>query len=230
MAGKPGNDCGARPLGVEVRNARSTDPQMLCRVVGWVPAPRYFSIPVLYLCPRVQGSAPCTGPAELLCEHRADVVVSGPAAGASPDLLNLTATSPSAASRSSLVPELHGGLSLSSPSDGPWRPSGSPGTDPDLPLAPTGSEWAGPYIFRHRLGFGGRGKHLISRAAAALHHIKGKAFRWETRCGFRGRPFGKRCAERRLHSRAGDVSRFERILGVLSLTACRNCGMFCGVT
>lgn len=57
---------------------------------------------------------------------------------------------------------------------------------------------------------------ILLPLALLLHFTKGKAFRWETRCGFQGKPFAMLRLD--VDRIASNESRFERILSELSLT------------
>jgi len=57
---------------------------------------------------------------------------------------------------------------------------------------------------------------VLVPVALMLRHIKGQAFRWETRCGFHGKPFSM--LRLNVDRMASGASRFERMLRRTSLT------------
>ncbi len=190
-------------------------PELLCRVVGVLaPDDGTFDSGSL-LAPAGPGiSTGALGAVELFCEQRVDELILALQECASPDLLNLTALCRDRGIKVSLVPQLYE-LYLSHPH------LMDLGGLPVLQLTRPGLSVA-TLVWKRALDiFLGTllsvvAIPLLLPLAAALHHIKGRAFRWETRCGFRGRPFAM--LRLNVDRRARDASRFERILGALSLT------------
>ena len=190
-------------------------PEMLCRVVGFLAPDDGTSDPG----PSVAGtrsaiSTSSLGVVDLLSEQRTDEVILALQEGAAPDLLNLTALCRDRGIKVSLVPqfyELYLSRSHLTDLDGL----------PVLQLArrgPTGPALVLKRVLDLTLGT------LLSLAAipfllplaVVLHYIRGKAFRWETRCGFRGRPFAM--LRLNIDRTASNASRFEAVLRKFSLT------------
>ena len=190
-------------------------PELLCRVVGVLaPDDGTFDSGSL-LAPAGPGiSTGALGAVELFCEQRVDELILALQECASPDLLNLTALCRDRGIKVSFVPQLYE-LYLSHPHL--MDLGGLPIlqlTKPGLSIATLVWKRALDILLGTLLSV--LALPLLLPLVAALHHIKGRAFRWETRCGFRGRPFAM--LRLNVDRRARDASRFERILGALSLT------------
>jgi len=190
-------------------------PEMLCKVVGVLAPDDGTSDSGSLLAeagPAVSTGA--LGVVELLCEQRIDELILALQECASPDVLNLTALCRDRGIKVSLVPQLYElYLSRSHLID--------LGGLPVLQLARsglTGATLVGKRVLDLVLGalLSVAAILLLVPLAAALHHIKGKAFRWERRCGFRGKPFAM--LRLNIDRTASNASRFERILHALSLT------------
>jgi lipopolysaccharide/colanic/teichoic acid biosynthesis glycosyltransferase len=190
-------------------------PEMLCRVVGFLAQDDGTSDPG----PSVAGtrsaiSTSALGVVDLLSEQRTDEVILALQEGAAPDLLNLAALCRDRGIKVSLVPqfyELYLSRSHLTDLDGL----------PVLQLARRGL--TGPALLGKRVLDLALGTllslvavPLVLPLALVLHYIKGKGFRWETRCGFRGRPFAM--LRLNIDRTASNASRFEAVLRKFSLT------------
>ena len=190
-------------------------PEMLCQVVGFLAPEDGTSASIS---PSLEADRAVNtgafGVVDMLCKRQVDEVILAVEEYASPDLLNLTALCRDRGIKVSLVPQLYElYLSRSYLIDLDGLPV--------LQLArsgPTAVTLAGKRIFDVVLGtvLWAIAIPLLLPLVAVLHHIKGKAFRWEVRCGIRG----KRFAMLRLNvdRKAPRLSRFEGILRDLSLT------------
>jgi lipopolysaccharide/colanic/teichoic acid biosynthesis glycosyltransferase len=199
----------------ELERKIRSHPEMICKVVGILaPDDGTFDSGSLLASASPVVSTGALGVVELLREQRIDELILALQEGASRDLLNLTALCRDRGIKVSLVPQLYelylsrshlvdlGGLPVLQTA----RPGLTVATQVwkralDLFLGALLSVVAFP---------------LLLPLAVVLHHIKGKAFRWEKRCGFRGKPF--RMLRLNIDRTASNASRFERILRVLSLT------------
>jgi lipopolysaccharide/colanic/teichoic acid biosynthesis glycosyltransferase len=191
-------------------------PEMLCRVVGFLAPEDGTSTPGALAAGSGSAirSTNTLGVVDLLSAQRTDEVILVLDECASPDLLNLAGLCRDRGIRVSLVPQFYE-LYLSrfhlADLDG-------------LPVL----QWARPGLALPAL----IGKRILDVAlgtllslaaipvliplAAVLRVFKGKAFRWDTRCGFRGKPFSmlRLNVDRPLL----DGSRFETFLTEFSLT------------
>jgi lipopolysaccharide/colanic/teichoic acid biosynthesis glycosyltransferase len=206
---------GRGPLARELARKIERHPEMRCKVVGFLAPDDGASD--AGSSETTVGSAISTGAlgaVDLLCELGVDELIFALQECASPDLLNLTAVCRDRGIRVSLVPQLYQlYLSRSRLMDLDGLPV--------LQLGKAGD--AGPALLWKRgldfaLGtlFAVAAIPLLLPLAAALHYGKGKAFRWEKRCGFQGASFSM--LRLNVDRRGGNPSRFARILGALSLT------------
>jgi lipopolysaccharide/colanic/teichoic acid biosynthesis glycosyltransferase len=190
-------------------------PEMLCRVVGLLaPDDGTSASESPTAGPNGACSTTTLGVVELLSAQRTDEVILVPDECASPDLLNLAALCRERGLRVSLVPQFYE-LYLSR-----FRLTDLDGL-PVLELARPGMSapaLVGKRVLDLFLGV------LLSLAsvpvllplAVVLRFLKGEAFRWETRCGFQGKPFAM--LRLNVDRVAGNASRFEAILRESSLT------------
>ena len=206
---------GSGRLARELARKIERHPEMLCRVVGLLspddgPLDSRLSI---------AGANPARntttlGVVELLAEQKTDEVILVLDECASPDLLNLTALCRERGIRVSLVPQFYA-LYLSrfhlTDLDGlPVLRLNKPG--PNVPAL----------VGKRLLDLvGGVLLSLLSLpvllpVAFILRCIKGKAYRWETRCGFQGEPFAM--LRLNVDRVASNGSRFEGILREFSVT------------
>jgi lipopolysaccharide/colanic/teichoic acid biosynthesis glycosyltransferase len=190
-------------------------PEMLCRLVGFLAPDNGSSdseSPVVVQASSVAMSA--LGVVDLLSAQRIDEVILALGECASPDLLDLAALCRDRGIRVSLVPqfyELYLSRSHLMDLDGL----------PVLQLARHGL--SAPAMIGKRaldlaLGtlFSLVAVPILLPLAIALRYDKGKAFRWEKRCGLGGRPFAMlRLNVERTRSSS---SRFDQILSELSLS------------
>jgi lipopolysaccharide/colanic/teichoic acid biosynthesis glycosyltransferase len=159
-------------------------------------------------------TTPPLGIIDLLCEHRVDELIFAVEDYASRDLFHLTALCRNRGIAVSLVPQLYElYLSRSHLYDLDGLPV--------LQLARP--ERSSAAVARKRgldlvLGFllSLPAAPIVASLAVALYCRRGKSFRWERRCGFRGRPFAMLRLD--VDRAANNPSRFERVLGELSLT------------
>jgi len=189
-------------------------PEMLCKVVGFLtPDDGTSDSRAPIAAPNGALSTTTLGVVELLATQRTDEVILVLDECASPDLLNLTARCRDRGIRVSLVPQFYE-LYLSR-----FHLADLDGL-PVLHLARPGlclPALVGKRALDLALGT------LLSLAAVpvllplavALRCVKGKAFRWETRCGFQGKPFAM--LRLNVDRIPGNGSRFERVLREFSL-------------
>jgi lipopolysaccharide/colanic/teichoic acid biosynthesis glycosyltransferase len=188
-------------------------PEMLCRVVGFLspddgnPESGFSSgLPAVV-------NIASVGVVDLLCAHRVDELVLALPDCAPPELLNLAAHCREHGIGVSLVPQLYE-LYLSRPSlidlDG-------------LPVVQLGQpKIAGSSAWKRALDLTlGAVLSLVAfpivlPAALVVRLTKGRAFRWEVRCGYQGRTLEMLRLNVDRAVRGG--SWFERLLGELSLT------------
>lgn len=190
-------------------------PETLCRVVGFLaPDDGAVSTGPLSGGAKDTVSATTLGVAELLSAHRTDEVIVVLDECTSPNLLNLVALCRDRGIRVSLVPQFYE-LYLSrfqlTDLDGlPVLQLARPGLNVPALVAKRASD----LILGALLSLASI--PVLLPLALVLRHRKGKAFRWETRCGFQGKPFAiLRLNVDRIPS---NRSRFERLLNELSLT------------
>jgi lipopolysaccharide/colanic/teichoic acid biosynthesis glycosyltransferase len=191
-------------------------PEMLCQVVGFLTPDDGTPDPnsLVARSELADRSTSTLGVVELLSAQRADELILVLDECASPDLLNLSALCRDRGIRVSLVPQFYE-LYLSR-----FHLTDLDGL-PILQLARSGLTV--PALVGKRMLDVALGSLLLLASvpillplAVVLRRIKGKAFRWETRCGFQGKPFAmlRLNIDRPLHN----GSRFEAILGEFSLT------------
>jgi lipopolysaccharide/colanic/teichoic acid biosynthesis glycosyltransferase len=190
-------------------------PEMLCRVVGFLARDDGNSDPrpaVAVTGPPVSTGA--LGVVDLLSEQQTDEVILALEECASPDLLNLATLCRSRGIKVSLVPQFYE-LYLSR----------SQLTDLDgLPVLQldrrgvTGPALAGKRVLDLALGalLSLAAVPLLLPLAVVLQYVKGKAFRWETRCGVQGSPFAM--LRLNIDRTASNASRFEAVIREFSLT------------
>jgi lipopolysaccharide/colanic/teichoic acid biosynthesis glycosyltransferase len=204
---------GSGRLARELARKFERHPEMLCQVVGFLASDDGTSALVAG-----RESTACytstLGIVELLAAQQTEELIMVLDECASPDLLNLAALCRDRGIRVSLVPQLYG-LYLSRfhlvDLDGlPLLQLAEPGLNTPA--------WAGKRVLDVALGtlLGIASVPILLPLAIALRSVKGKAFRWETRCGFRGKPFAmlRLNVDRPLRNE----SRFEAVLGKFSLT------------
>lgn len=190
-------------------------PEMLCRVVGFLAPDDGTSDPGPSVAdPRPAISTGALGVVDLLSEQRTDEVILALQDCTAPDLLNLTALCRDRGIKVSLVPqfyELYLSRSHLTDLDGL----------PVLQLARRGL--SGPALVGKRVLDLALGTLLLLVAVplvlplvVVLHYTRGTAFRWETRCGFRGRPFAM--LRLNIDRTASNASGFEAVLRKFSLT------------
>jgi lipopolysaccharide/colanic/teichoic acid biosynthesis glycosyltransferase len=190
-------------------------PEMLCRVVGFLAPDDGASDPGPSVAgPRSAISTSALGVVDLLSEQRTDEVILALQEGAAPDLLSLAALCRDRGIKVSLVPqfyELYLSRSHLTDLDGL----------PVLQLARRGL--TGPALVVKRVLDLVLGTllslvavPLVLPLAVVLHYIKGKAFRWEARCGFRGKSFAM--LRLNIDRTPSNASRFEGMLRKFSLT------------
>lgn len=190
-------------------------PEMLCVVAGFLaPDDGTSASGSAVLGAGLAVNTGALGAVELLSEQRTDEVILVLEECASPDLLNLAALCRDRDIKLSLVPQFYDlYLSRSHLLDLDGLPV--------LQLARPGlssSALLGKRVLDVALGA------LLSLAAvpvllplaAVLHYVKGRAFRWETRCGFQGRRFAM--LRLNIDRIASNGSRFEAFLRKFSLT------------
>jgi lipopolysaccharide/colanic/teichoic acid biosynthesis glycosyltransferase len=206
---------GRGPLVAELVRKTERHPEMLYNVVGVMEPDdgSFDSISAL-----AAASPPVTagalGMVELLAERRIHELILVLQECASPDLLNLTALCHDRGIKVSLVPQLYElYLSRSHLID--------LGGLPVLQLArsgPTVSARVSKRILDLFLGsvLFVAAVPVLLPLAAALRHVKGRAFRWEKRCGFQEKPF--HMLRLNVGRAASNPSRFERLLLALSVT------------
>jgi len=190
-------------------------PEMLCKVVGLL-APddgTSSSRPPSAGAGAVR-STTTLGVVELLLEQRADEVILVLDECISPDLLNLVALCRDRGITVSLVPmfyELYLSRFRLTDLDGlPVLQLARPGLNVPALVGKRALDLVlGTLLFLGSIP-------VLLPLAVVLRFSKGKAFRWETRCGFQGRPF----AMLRLNVErfVPNDSRFEDVLSELSLT------------
>ncbi len=189
-------------------------PEMLCRVVGVLAPEDGTANPgSLVLGPRPK-TLGALGVVDLLVEQRADEVIVAVQECAAPDLLNLIALCRDRGIKVGLVPQFYElYLSRSDLTDLDGLPV--------LQLARRG--FSAPALVAKRaldLALGAVlsvvAVPLLLPLVVALRYIKGKAFRWETRYGFRRRPFAM--LRLNVDRTASNGSRFEAVLRQTSLT------------
>jgi lipopolysaccharide/colanic/teichoic acid biosynthesis glycosyltransferase len=190
-------------------------PEMRCKVVGFLaPDDGISDSGSLQASASPAVTTGALGALDLLREQGIDELILVLQECASPDLLNLTALCRDRGIKVSLVPqlyELHLSRSQLTDLDGlPVLQLGKPGITGAALLWKRGLDLAlGTLLSVPAVP-------LLLPPAAALHFLKGKAFRWETRCGFRGKTFAM--LRLNVDRTAGNASRFARILSALSLT------------
>jgi len=207
---------GSGRLARELARKVERHPEMLCQVVGFLSPDDGTTEPSSLVARSESAVRGITtlGVVELLSAQRADELILVLDECASPGLLNLSALCRDRGIKVSLVPQFYE-LYLSrfhlTDLDGlPVLQLARPGlTVPELAAKRVLDISLGTLLSLAALP-------VLLPSAIALRHIKGKAFRWETRCGFQGRPFAmlRLNIDRPLHS----GSRFEAILGEFSLT------------
>jgi lipopolysaccharide/colanic/teichoic acid biosynthesis glycosyltransferase len=190
-------------------------PEMICKVVGFLSPDDGTSDPEFF--PGEAGpiaSTPTLGVVDLLVVQRVDQLVIALPGCASPELLNLTARCRQLGMTVSLVPQLYE-LYLSRPT------LIELGSLPvlqlnDARLAGAPSIWKRALDLLLVIPLSLVAAPLLVLSGVMLRRIKGKAFRWETRCGYRGKQFAM--LRLNVDRAANDISRFERILTNTSLT------------
>jgi lipopolysaccharide/colanic/teichoic acid biosynthesis glycosyltransferase len=190
-------------------------PEMVCKVVGFLSPDDGTSDPEFF--PGEAGPIPSTptlGVMDLLVSQRVDQLVIALPGCASPELLNLTARCRQLGITVSLVPQLYE-LYLSRPT------LIELGSLPvlqlnDARLAGAPSLWKRALDLLLVIPFSLVAAPLLGLSGLMLRSTKGKAFRWETRCGYRGKPFAM--LRLNVDRAANNISRFERILAKMSLT------------
>lgn len=188
-------------------------PEMLCRVVGFLSPDDGAAESGFSSGPAALVNIASVGVVDLLCTHRVDELLLALPDCAPPELLNLAAHCRERGIRVSLVPQLYE-LYLSRPSL--IDLDGLPVVQLGQPKLAGVSVWKraldlmlGAFLFLLALP-------LMLPTAFVLRLIKGRAFRWEVRCGYQGGTFEMLRLNVDRASRGG--SWFERLLGDLSLT------------
>jgi lipopolysaccharide/colanic/teichoic acid biosynthesis glycosyltransferase len=190
-------------------------PEMLCRVVGLLTPDDGTSDSRSSIGgPNGARRMTTLSVVELLATQRTDEVILVLDECASPELLNLAARCRDHGIRVSLVPpfcELYLSRFHLTDLDGlPLLQLAKPGRS--VPAL------VGKRIFDLVLGtvLLLASVPILLPLAAALRRVKGKAFRWETRCGYQGRSFA--VLRLNVDRIADNGSRFERVLREFSLT------------
>ena len=199
----------------ELQRKIQRHPELLCKVVG-ILAPDDGAFDSGFSSESAVNAVTtgALGVVELLSEERVDQLILALQEGASRDLVSLAGLCRDRGIRVSLVPQLDElYLSRSHLVD--------LGGLPVLQLARPGLTVAALVSKRVVDLFLGTllaviGIPLLLPVAAVLHKIKGKAFRWESRCGFQGKPF--RMLRLNIDRTAPNLSWFERFLRAASLT------------
>lgn len=188
-------------------------PELLCRVVGFLSPDDGAAEPGLSSGSAAEVNIRSVGVVDLLRTHQVDELVLALPDCAPPELLSLAAHCRERGIRISLVPQLYE-LYLSRPSliDLDGLPVVQLG---QLKIA-AGAAWKRPLD----LALGGVlfliGLPLILPTALIVRLIKGRAFRWEVRCGYKGGTF--EMLRLNIDRTFRNGSWFERLLGELSLT------------
>lgn len=189
-------------------------PEMLCSIVGLLAPDDGTSYRSPNEGPRAARSTTTLGVVELLLEQRADEVIVVLDECTSPDLLNLVALCRDRGITVSLVPRFYE-LYLSR-----FHLTDLDGL-PVLQLARPGLNV--PALVGKRMLDLVLGSLLALASipvlvplAVVLRSTKGKAFRWETRCGFQGKSFPM--LRLNVERFVRNESRFEEVLSQLSLT------------
>jgi lipopolysaccharide/colanic/teichoic acid biosynthesis glycosyltransferase len=206
---------GRGPLARELARKIQRHPEMLWKVIGFLaPDDGSYDSSSSVALAGLAVSTGALGVVDLLSDQQTDEVILAMEECVSPDLLNLTALCRSHGIRVSLVPQFYElYLSRSHLTD--------LGGLPVLQLARhglTGPALAGKRVLDLALGvlLSLVAIPLLLPLALVLHYTKGKAFRWETRCGLQGRPFAM--LRLNIDRTANNVSRFETLLRKFSLT------------
>jgi lipopolysaccharide/colanic/teichoic acid biosynthesis glycosyltransferase len=190
-------------------------PEMVCKVVGFLSPDDGTFDPEFF--PAEGGATSSTrtlGVVDLLVTHRVDQLVIALPGCASPELLNLTARCRQLGIRVSLVPQLYE-LYLSRPTLVDL--GGLPVLQLDDPcLAGSPSTWKRVLDLLLGIPLSLIATPLLVPSGLIVRYIKGKAFRWETRCGYHGKLFPM--LRLNLDRAPKDASRFERALDKMSLT------------
>jgi lipopolysaccharide/colanic/teichoic acid biosynthesis glycosyltransferase len=206
---------GSRGLARELARKVDRHPEMLRRVVGFLAPDEGTSDSGSSVAdPDPARSTGTLGVVDLLSAQRTDEVILVLEECASPDLLNLAALCRDRGIKVSLVPQFYE-LYLSR-----FHLTDLGGL-PVLQLARPGLSvpaLVGKRVVDLALGT------LLSLAsipvllplAVVLRCVKGKAFRWEARCGFQGKPFAM--LRLNIDRTVGNGSRFEGVLREFSLT------------
>lgn len=190
-------------------------PEMVCEVVGFLsPDDGTFDPEAFPGGGDTTNGTPTLGVVDLLVEQRVDQLVIAMPGCASPELLNLTARCRQLGIKVSLVPQLYE-LYLSRPTLVDL--GGLPVlqlNEPPLGAAP--SIWKRMLDLLIATPLSLVAIPIVVLSGLMLRRLRGKAFRWETRCGYHGKPF----AMLRLNvDRAPkDASRLERALEKMSVT------------
>lgn len=201
----------ARELARKIRG----HPEMLCNVVGFLePDDGTWDSGAVRAATGTAANTPVRGVVDLLCERQVDELILALEEYAPRDLFNLTALCRSREIAVSVVPQFYNlYLSRSHLID----LDGLPVLQLAKPeLSRAAMVWKRGLDFVLGAVLSLAAIPVIGVLAAALYCIKGKAFRWETRCGFRGKLF----AMLRLNIDRTDsnASRFEAVLRKFSLT------------
>jgi len=206
---------GSGPLARELARKIERHPEMLCSVIGFL-APDDRSSDSMSSLPVREGvqSTGALGVVEILSKQRADEVIFVLQECASPELLNLAALCRDRGVKVSLVPQFYDlYLSRSHLTDLGGLPIielGRPGLAvPALVGKRILDLTLGSLLFVASLP-------ILLPLAIRLRITKGKAFRWETRCGLHGKQFPM--LRLNVDRKGSQDSPFENILSELSLT------------
>lgn len=201
-------------LARELVNKLQRHPEMLCRVVGFLSPDDGTSDSYSVVDSKPVQRTGALGVIEMLSELRTDEVILIPEECASPDLLNLAALCRDRGIRVSLVPQFYElYISRSHLTD--------LGGLPILELARPGPSVPALYgkrVFDLALGalFSLVSIPVLLPLAGVLRCFKGKAFRWESRCGLHGKSFDM--LRLNIDRTARNRSPFEAALSKFSLT------------
>jgi lipopolysaccharide/colanic/teichoic acid biosynthesis glycosyltransferase len=202
-------------LAMELAHKIERHPETLCRVIGFLaPDERSLEGDELPFFPQPSTSTGPLGMANLLYEKRIDELIVILQECASPDLLNLIGVCRSRGIRISVVPQFYD-LYLSRSElvdlDGlPVLQFGKSG------FSAAGLIWKRCFDIVLGILLSIPAIPLLLPIVLALRYGKGKAFRWEERCGLRAQTF--HMLRLNIDRRPGNKSRVEEILCELSLT------------
>lgn len=206
---------GCGRLARELARKIQRHPEMLCRVVGFLAQDDGATDSnTVQTSLGAAGSSGALRTVDMLCERRVDELILALEGGVSPDLLTITKLCRDRGIRVSVVPQLYE-VYLSHPRlidlDGlPVLQLARPGLSGFALVAKRGFDlFVGTVLSLIAVP-------IILPLAVALHYSRGKAFRWEKRCGLGGRPFAM--LRLNVERRGRTSSKFEEILRDLSFS------------